>query len=451
MNKRVLLALLLIVATVLGACAPAVAPAPAGAEGAAQPAGEVVELSFWSEWSAEPELTVIEALVAQFNETHPGIKVTHRPIENEQFFTALRTGFTSGNPPDVFQHEGHGNLTQFVVPGEVEDISDWWAENGDRFQPGTEASIMYDGKYYGVPWTLHTITQIFYNEAMLEEQGIDPASLQTWNDYLAAFEQFKQAGITPIGFANKFGWSGSQWFFPFLIRQVGTEKALQLVARNCDYKWTDPDIVAAAQLYVDLNDKGYFTEGKASDDFPAGTALFFAGRSPFFQTGSWFIADIAANAPPDFRAGMATFPVVEGGKGDPKEIVMQALEGISISKKGAETKREAALTFIEWLTQQAQAEVWVKDAFKLSPVVGAVNENTANPMMQKIIDEQLNGNTGSMALLEHIMPKTAGEEAVWMGSVGVLTGQLTAEQWMANVEAEAAKNDPIISREPKCE
>ena len=128
--------LAIVVAVLVAACQPATAPT-----GEAPAAGEPVELSFWSEWSAQPEIDVIAALVAEFNESHPNINVVHRPIENEQFFTALRTGFTSGEPPDVFQHEGHGNLTQFVVPGEVADISDWWAENGDRFQAGTEASI----------------------------------------------------------------------------------------------------------------------------------------------------------------------------------------------------------------------------------------------------------------------------------------------------------------------
>jgi len=194
MTKKRLLFLVVILATVLGACAPAV---PGAAPQAAQPqpaaeapkateapkaaaADQAVELSFWSEWSAEPEKTVFEDLIKQFNDSQTGVKVVHRPIENEQFFTALRTGFTGGNPPDVFQHEGHNNVTQFVKVGEVEDISDFWATNKDRFLPGTEASIMQDGKYYGVPWTIHTDTQIYFNEDVLTKNGIDPNALKTW-------------------------------------------------------------------------------------------------------------------------------------------------------------------------------------------------------------------------------------------------------------------------------
>jgi raffinose/stachyose/melibiose transport system substrate-binding protein len=409
-----------------------------------------VELSFWSEWSVDPQLSIITALVQQFNESHPNIKIVHRPIENEQFFTVLRTGFTSGDPPDVFQHEGHNNVTQFVIPGEVEEIGDFWEKNKDRFQPGTEASIMYKGKYYGVPWTIHTDTQIYYNETILTENGIDPKALKTWDDYLAAFEKLKAAGITPIAFANKFGWSGGQWFFAFLVRWVGADKVLDLCARNCGYKWTDPDFVQAARFYTDINDKGYFSTGKASDDYPAGTALFFAGKAAFFQTGSWFLADAQASAPPGFKLGLNTFPVITGGKGDPKQIVMQGLEGLSISKKGASTpaKREAALTFIDWMTQLPQAQYWVKQGVNISPIKGAVTEETASPLLMQIVKEQIEGNTGSFPFLEHVLPKTVGEEKIWMGSVGVLTGQLNAETWMQSVEEEAAKEPPTLVREP---
>ena len=133
-------------------------------------AQEPVTLSFWSEWSADPERSVADALVEQFNAANPDIIIEHRPIENEQFFTVLRTGFTSGEPPDIFQHEGHNNLFQFSDLGEVEPIDDFWAENGDRFLPGTDASIKKGDTYFGVPWTIHTDTQIYYNDKLLTEK-----------------------------------------------------------------------------------------------------------------------------------------------------------------------------------------------------------------------------------------------------------------------------------------
>ena len=128
-----------------------------------------------------------------------------------------------------------------------------------------------------------------------------------------------------------------------------------------------PGFVAAAQHYVDLNNSDFFSAGKASDDFPAAVALFFAGRAGFFQTGSWFLADAQASAPPDFQLGLNTFPTIEGGEGDPKQVVMQGLAGLAISKKGAEKNREAALAFIDYLTQVPQAEQWVRDCVAHEP------------------------------------------------------------------------------------
>jgi raffinose/stachyose/melibiose transport system substrate-binding protein len=464
MFKKYFLPLAIVLVLISAACVPVATPAPSAPEAEAPaeeatapaeeaPSGEVIELSFWTEWDNDPMKSVGEELVQQFNDTHPNIQVTHRPIENEQFFTALRTGFTSGQPPDVFQHEANNNLFQFVVPGEVEDISDWWAENGDRFLPGTESAISYDGKYYGVPTTLHTATHIYYNAKMLEELGIDPKSLETWGDYLAVFEDLKQQGITPIAFGNKFGWSGSQWFFAFLVRWIGAEKVNQLVARNCDYKWTDPDFVEAAQLYVDLAENGYFSSGMASDDYPSATALFFAGKTPFFHTGSWFVSETLATAPPDFVLGINKFPMIEGGKGEPTESVLAVLGGLAMSKKAGEDpqKREAALTFIDWFTQLPQAQYLVENAGEMSTVEGALNDETANPYTMQIVQEQIEGNTGAIAFIEHVLPKTVGEEAIWMGSVGVLTGQLDAESWMQSVEDEAASQDPTLVLEPVCE
>jgi raffinose/stachyose/melibiose transport system substrate-binding protein len=422
------------------------ASGPLGLQRDSVHAQQPVTLSFWSEWSGDPQRTAISKLIDQFNAANPNITIEHRPIENEEFFTVLRTGFTSGAPPDIFQHEGHNNLFQFSDLGEIESLNDFWEKNGDRFLPGTDASIKKGDTYFGVPWTIHTNTQIYYNDKLLKDNGIDGASLKTWADYLAAFDKLKAAGVTPIAFANKFGWSGAQWFFDFLVRQVGVDPVLDLCARVGDLKWTDPGFVAAAQLYVDLSDKEYFSAGKASDDFPAAEALFFAGRAGFFQTGSWFIGDAQAGAPPDFQLGLNTFPTIEGGKGDPKQIVMQGLEGISISKKGAEANRDAALAFIDFLTQVPQAEVWVKDAVSISPVVGAVNEQTASPNLMKIVNEQIDGNTGSFPFLEHITPKAVGEEAIWMGSVGVLTGDLTAQTWMESVEKAAASEPPTFTR-----
>jgi ABC-type glycerol-3-phosphate transport system substrate-binding protein len=166
------------------------------------------------------------------------------------------------------------------------------------------------------------------------------------------------------------------------------------------------------------------------------------------QTGSWLLGSVEAEAPPDFRIGLNTFPTLPEGEGDPDEIVMQVIGGYSLSKKGAAdpAKRDAALKFLTFLTELPQAQEWVRQTQSMTAVQDSVTADTASPQLLKIVEEQVDGNTGSFPFLEHLLPKEVGEDAIWMGSVGVLTGQLDAESWMASVEAEAQKHEPVFSR-----
>jgi raffinose/stachyose/melibiose transport system substrate-binding protein len=417
-------------------------------------AQDVVELDFWHGWAGDQYRPVAEGLIEQFNEEHPGIRINPRAIENEQFFTVLRTAFTSGNPPDIFTHEANNNLYQFVVPGEIEDISDWFAESGrvERFSPGTLGAVSYEGSYYGMPLNMHTATQIYYNVAILEENGIDPTTINTYAGLLGAFDTLKEVGVTPIAFGNKFGWPGSQWFYAFLARIVGAEKTNQLLARNCDYSWTDSDVVAAAQSYIDLADNGYFSSGMASDDYPTATALFFAGRAGFFHTGSWFISETIGGAPPNFELGILKLPAIENGLGTDTDSVLAVLGGLSLSARGAEdpAKREAALSFMDWWTDLPQQIYWVETIGEISTTAGAVSSETASPLIMQIVNEQVEGNTGAIPFIEHVTDPSVGEDRIWMGGVGVLTGQLNAEAWMASVEEAAANSEPILVLDPVC-
>ena len=95
----------------------------------------------------------------------------------------LRTGFTSGEPPDIFQHEGHNNLFHLDL-GEVEPIDDFWAENGDRFLPGTDASIKKGDTYFGVLGrstpTRRSTTTTRFSRRMGLMAHLWPPGMTTW-------------------------------------------------------------------------------------------------------------------------------------------------------------------------------------------------------------------------------------------------------------------------------
>jgi raffinose/stachyose/melibiose transport system substrate-binding protein len=443
--RRTALAVFAVTTLVLTGCS-----ATNGGNGNGSNSGPV-RLNYWTEDDSGPPLANDKKLVADFNAAHPKVQIVLRPISNASFFTVMRNAFTSNNPPEIFQHEGDNNLFQFVKENEVLDISDWWKKPGvsDRFAKGAPwDSVTYEGKVYGVPLTVNTTGMLYYNKPILKKSGIDPAALKTWPDYLAAFAKLKSAGVTPIAYGNSEGWPGSQWFYNFLAKTAGAKKINQLIARHCGYKWTDPDVVQAAQLYTDISKKGYFSPGKASDDTGASGAAFLGGKGAFYYMGNWEVQaiDEAPNAK-DF--GMNMWPTVPGGKGGPGDQLINA-GGLALSKSvNTPAKKKGALEFLDWISQPKQQELSVK-AGNISAVTAANVPSLQSPLAHQVVEQQIKPSTGSFPFIEHVTPKAVGEDAIWQGSVAVLTGQATPMSWMQSVEKAAEANKPTSTLKEDC-
>lgn len=410
-----------------------------------------IRLNYWSEDDSGPPLEMDKKLVAEFNKAHPGTEIVFRSISNASFFTVMRNAFTSNNPPEIFQHEGDNNLFQFVRENQVLPITDWWNQpgNGDRFTKGAPwESVTYKGEIYGIPLTINTTNEVYYNKKILSDHGIDPAQLTTWPDYMAAFAKLKAAGVTPVAYGNSEGWPGSQWFYNFLAKTTGAKKINQLIARNCGYKWTDPDVVQAAQLYTDISKQGYFSQGKASDDSNTAAAAFLGGKGAFYYMGNWLIQQIV-DAPNGNDFGMNTFPTVPGGHGGTGDVLINA-GGLALSKKvDTPEKKKAALEFLDWISQAKQQQESVKIG-NISAVPAANEPSLESPLTQKVVAEQIKTSTGSFPFIEHVTPKSVGEDAIWQGSVAVLTGQATPQSWMESVEKAASTDAPTSTLKADC-
>lgn len=397
-----------------------------------------VTLSWWTEWSADTWHQAVDQTVKKFNEQNPNIEIVPRYIENEAFFTTMRTAFAGGQPPDIFQHESYNQLFQFVRPGQVLDITDFCDTIKNRMITGSDISQRYKGRVWGVPITVIPWSQIFYNVDLLKQYNISPPG--TWDEFLADCEFFKQKGIAPIAIGNKYGWMGSTFLYALLARWAGTDRVNLAVMRKPGVHWTDPDFVQSAKFFEDLCKKGYFSEGKVTDDIGTAAAQFAQGKSPFMHTGSFLVDIINSMAAPNFHYDVFPFPQIKGQKGDPREIAWM-LEGLSISK--ATKYPEQAKRFLEfWTRPEIARALSTTSPATLLAIKGAMDPDKVKPITLKIVNEMLVPSTKKMALLDHTTPPEVGEENVILGSISVMTGDLTAEQWMANIEKAAAKYEP---------
>lgn len=390
------------------------------------------EVQFWSNFGTPATSEFMRALIKAFEQEQPGIKVVHRAIPDDMLYGTVRNALLGNDPPEIVQHDGYQQVRDYAQAGVIMDLTDWWESHEDRFVPAARGSNNeYEGRVYSVPWTLIVGNPVFYNVRMLEEAGLEPP--QTWDEFVEIMEDFKSRGIDPIGFGNKEGWPGMQWWMQFLLQTCGADKVNALMARDepgMAPKWTDPDVVRSAEYYVDLFRSGYFSVGATSNDYQTGAALFMAERTPFFHAGSFFLQ---LDFPPALEWDLFEFPRIETephGLGK-KDMIMSFLYNFSVTERSQ--NKEAALKFLEFMTRPEWAREWVR---LVKSNVAVQDGNTPDVMSDQAyrLMELLGTATGYAPFLDGNLPPTVGEDKIYNGSMAVLTGEMTSEEWMKSIE-----------------
>ena len=310
MKKILALALALIMVLGLAACGQSAAPAATEATPAAEAApaaeGETV-LTLWSiaTESDSSHQAFIDA-IAEFEASHPGVKIEHVTTENEAYKTKIKAAMSSGEGlPDIFFTWGMGFLGEFVNAGRVYCIDNEYAAYASELPEAMTVNVRYDGKMYGVPYTMSLIT-LYANMDLLAQVGYNEIPA-TYEDMIACCEALKAAGITPFGVAGKEKWCLSEYVEPLVIKSIGGQKLRDIY--NGEASWNDPGMIKAIEAFQGMVDNGYFSESAVALTNDEVKAAFINGDYAFYQNGSWNNKDIGEQAQFNVKAG--TFPVLD--------------------------------------------------------------------------------------------------------------------------------------------
>jgi xylobiose transport system substrate-binding protein len=310
--------------------------------------GSAAELQLWT-LQNEGINGVQKEAVDRFNKTGEA-KITLSTYVNDPYKAKLQTAIGSANAPDIFYNWGGGNLKGYVDGGQVADLTaalDGAPDVKAKFIPSVLDVGTIDGKVYGIPMQGVQPVSFFYNKDVFKEAGINefPA---TWSDFLKMVDQLKAAGVQPIALAGSQGWTELMYLEYFLDRVGGPEK-FQAIIKNEKGAWADPAVVESMGMVQDLVDRGAFGTNNAavSYDNTGSQALLTSGKAAMELMGSWEVTSLNDNFP-DFLAagslGWADFPAVEGGAGDPADIVGNPSNFFSVSSRTADLK--AATDFL---------------------------------------------------------------------------------------------------------
>lgn len=322
---------------------------------------------------------VMERLIAQFNAAHPNIEVKAQAQPWGTTWQQLPSLVASGRAPDIVVIN-EDQITNFIARGAVSPLSD--AElraagiQKSRFYGPLFKTADYEGKSYGVP--ISSVAYVmFYNKDLMKKAGVTKVPT-TRAELLAAARTCTtdragrkpgQAGFDPKnldtwGISLYNNWVGARMAYAAILQNGGS-----LVDKNLNASFNSPQAVEAVQFLVDLVQKHNVARPNSTEE--AELAAFSQGKVCFFPSGQWYLDRFESQK---MNFGVAFVPRI----GSKQDAAWGGSSHMTLPRQRAgydPNKRQAALTFINWMTSPAQNLTWTETGSL--PVMPAVAQNKA--------------------------------------------------------------------------
>jgi multiple sugar transport system substrate-binding protein len=156
---------------VLAACSSSGGKSSASSPGATFGSGATGVVHFWARSATDK---VAKQMVADFNASHPNLKVELTETQINQAVTKLGTAIRAGSPPDVIGLNDI-NMPIFTHVGSFMDLTKYINQlpNKSSLSPGHLGLATYQSKLYGVPY-LADLSVLWYNKKLFTQAGLDP-------------------------------------------------------------------------------------------------------------------------------------------------------------------------------------------------------------------------------------------------------------------------------------
>ncbi len=322
---------------------------------------------------------VIEQSFKTWSDAHPDQKIAVETFANDAFKEKIRTAVGSGEAPTLILNWTGGTLNDYVKNKQVVDITADTKALVSRVMPSVAQNGVVDGATYAVPMNDVQPVVMYYNKSLFDQVGA--AVPTTYQELLDAVTKFRAAGIAPISIAGQSVWPELMWI-QYLTDRIGGPDVFQAILDGKPNAWSDPAVTEALSKIQELVKAGAFVDGFASvtADQGADFALVHTGRAAMILQGSWGYATFKNDAPEFFASslGFAKFPAVEGGKGDPANIVGNPANFWSVSANATDAAKKAA---INYLNESVYSEDVVKamlDAGSVPPITGLDDQIAAS-------------------------------------------------------------------------
>ncbi|MEV7618739.1 extracellular solute-binding protein [Microbacterium sp. NPDC089321] len=282
-----------------------------------------------------PRYEALSALAKAYEDENSDVKVDVVAMGSD-YEGDMKVRMGSGDLPDIWATHGWSLLrySEFLEPLDGQP----WA---DKLNPVLDTTMKNDdGEFFALPLTTD-VAGILYNKTVLEEAGVDPASLGDIGAFDEALAKVKDAGVVPISSSGK-----DDWFAGNVADWLGSGSYDEGQSKKlADGEFIDSGFEALFGKLDEWAKAGYFNpdfSSATSDDIA--TALG-QGKTAFVMIQN-SLALSATQFVPDAQLGFIPVPAING---DPEYLI--GGEGVALGAWRDGENKEEALDFLAFLAE----------------------------------------------------------------------------------------------------
>jgi raffinose/stachyose/melibiose transport system substrate-binding protein len=396
--------------------------------------------------SLSPSDQAVQDLATAFDQAHPGDKVNITFVQNDTYKQQIKLAMAAGNEPQIFWTWGGGTLQQDISAGKVTALASTAAAKTDylsQFLPSSLGAVTVNGNVYGIPVEGTQPVYFFYSKPVFQAAGL--SFPQTWTQLISDIKTFKGKGITPLSVAGGASWT-ELMYLEYLVDRIGGPQVADDLQSNKAGAWSEPAVTQALSDIQQLVNAGAFETGYSSAQYDGTTdKLVYTGKAAMQLMGDWDIGSyLTANEDPSFvtggQLGMAPFPTVPGGTGNPADLAGNTASYVSVSNNGTAAQIAVAKQFFQ---EELASSTYASAEVKAGEVPVTSGASSLFSGSQAAFDTTIYGDVQNAPSFQYSWDQamTPGVSTLMLSNLtNIFLNKMTPAAFVSSMNAQAAKD-----------
>jgi raffinose/stachyose/melibiose transport system substrate-binding protein len=362
---------------------------------------------------------VMQPLVDAYVAENPNVEINTSYAQADQYQAASRTKLTSGTAADIMGiWPGNGNsmaLLAIAPGGYLADLSaEPWAA---QMPAGLDTVTKIDDKTYILVPSFATIGAM-YNKQVFDELGIEQTPT-TWTEFLTLCDTIKAGGKVPMALGLQAAWVTQ--LIPYaIVPSTVFAKDPQFDSKLAagETTFAESNWRTAFEMYVELNERGYFQEDPLATTHEGALDLVGTGEAAMYIQVSAILPDLEAIGG---EGNFALFPFPGADVAADVWIPAAASVGWGVNAEG--DNQDAAKEFVRYLAQPENMTQYAELRFEIPAVLaeGAEISPVLAPMMPFIEEGR------SYPFMDQLWPNAEVQQAHLTGIQELFAGDATID------------------------